>query len=525
MLTWYSCQLKIYSLQEEYRFPEQVPVPEPRPQPQLIDKVTTLDAHEGPNGVLEVVEKHTEGVVNCVSEPPVPAELSIPPPPQPPPAVEGQPKVPKLFDMDLERMHVELHKNRYLTPQGFLDDVRKMVHNAAVCQSEDLERLHRAQAMYTATEVSMQDFDPQFRTECERMAERERQRRAARKKEKEKAKERSPREADAGSETYAPGTRRSARHNGQEPEIAITDVTKLERAARLKRQRSTGPSSQASGDEISDGRNAKRSRVNSEEDVSMNTNLPEPCSTQQLSTAVSTVYLSCPQPTSDSADPSGSGGLLPDVPPSAMGGGFDPSLLNPAPSHSDQSPHHHRRFFTPSSGSASAAPDPTPDPMTVDAQPPRFPSPALPLPESAQSSELHPTSEPLISNPDVPAPMPPITGESPAPASPVPECDFEAIEVDREPTPREPTLREPTPLPDFHFDQNALTHLGDDLRDMTGLLNVEQLEQLRASCLGCIWAHRSDWDRDNLILELGKISRDFAEEVRADHEGEAMVSP
>jgi hypothetical protein len=489
--------------------PEQVPVPEP--QPQLVDKVTTVETVEGPNGVLEVVENHTEVVVNCVSEPP--AEQSVPPPPQPPPAVEAQPEVPKLFDMDLERMHVELHKNRYLTPQGFLHDVGKMVHNAVVCQSEDLERLHRAQAMYTATEVSMQDFDPQFRTECERMAERERQRRAARKKEKEKAKKQRFQEADAGSETYAPGTRRSARHNGQEPEIAITDVTKLERAARLKRQRSTGPStgSQTSGDEISEGRNAKRSRVNNEDDVSMNTNLPEPCSTQQVSTAASTVYLSCPQPqpTPDSVDPDGNGGRLPDVPPSAMGGGFDPSLLNPAPSHIDPPPYH--RFFTPSSTSVSAAPEA----MTVDTQPPRSPSPVLPPPESAQSSELPPTSEPLGSNANTPTPIPPITGESPAPAPPAPERDFEAIEVDRE----------PTPLPDFHFDQNALTHLGDDFRDTTDLLNVEQLEQLRASCLGCIWAHRSDWDRDNLIVELGKILRDFVEEVRADHEeDEAMVS-
>ena len=486
--------------------PEQVPVPEP--QPQLVEKVTTVDTLGEPNGVLEVVENHTEVVVNCVSEPP--AKQSVPPPPQPPPAVEGQPEVPKLFHMDLERMHVELHKNRYLTPQAFLDDVGKMVHNAVVCQSEDLERLHRAQAMYTATEVSMQDFDPQFRAECERMAERERQRRAARRKEKEKAKEQRLQEADAGSETYAPGTRRSARHNGQEPEIAITDVAKLERAARLKRQRSNGPStsSQTSGDEIGDGRNAKRSRVN--EDVSMNTNLPEPCSTQQVSTAASTVYLSCPQPqpTPDSVDPTGNGGRLPDVPPSAMGGGFDPSLLNPAPPHPDQVPY--QRFFTPSSTPVSAAPDP----MTVDAQP-RSPSPVLPPPESAQSSELPPPSETLASNADAPTPIPPIAGESPTPAPSAPERDFEAIEVDRE----------PTPLPDFHFDQNALTCLGDGFRDTTDLLNIEQLEQLRASCLGCIWAHRSDWDRDNLILELGKILRDFVEEVQADHEDEAMVLP
>jgi len=413
--------------------------------------------------------------------------------------------------MDLERMHVELHKNRYLTPQDFLNDVGKMVHNAIVCQSEDLERLHRAQAMYTATEVSIQDFDSQFRSECERMAVRERQRRADRKKEKEKEKERRLREADAGSETYAPGTRRSARHNGQQPEIAITDVTKLERAARLKRQRSTGPStgSQASGDEISDGRNAKRSRVNSEENVPMNLNLPDSCSSQQ----VSTVYLSCPQPASDSANPNGDGGLLPDVPPAAMGGGFDPSLLNPAPSHTDQSPYRH--FFSPSSTPVGTHPDP----MTIDAQLPRPPSPVQPPqePEQAPSSESHTASQPPVSVASAPPTPTPITSESPAPAPPAPgqEPDVEPIDVDRE----------PTPLPDFHFDQSALARLADDLRDMTDLLSVEHLEHLRASCLSRVWAHRSDWNRDDLILELSKVLRDFTGEVRENHEDEMLVSP
>lgn len=459
--------------------------------------------------MLEIVE-HTD-VVN--SAPEQPAEQTVPPPPQPPSVVEGQPQFPRLFHMDLERMHVELHKNRYLTPQAFLDDVGKMVHNAVVCQSDDLERLHRAQAMYTATEVSIQDFDLQFRSECERMALRERQRRAVRKKAKEKAREK---EADAGSETYAPGTRRSARHNGQQPEIAITDVTKLERAARLKRQRSTGPStgSQASGDETGDGRNTKRSRVNSE-DVSMNMNLPEPSGCQQVST-VSTVYLSCLQPITDPTNPTGEGGLLPDVPPSAMGGGFDPSLLNPAPSDVDQSPYRH--FFSPSSGPVA----PPPDPMTVDAPPPRSPSPAQPVsqPEQAPSPELPPTSQPLVSNADAPPTLEPITAEPPAPALPAPpapedDIDIEPIQV----------YREPTPLPDFHFDPTELARLGNDLRDMTDLFDIEQLEQLRASCLGRIWAHRSDWDRDDLILELSNVLRELVEEVRADHEDEMVVSP
>ncbi|KAI9512741.1 AAA-domain-containing protein [Russula earlei] len=489
---------------EEYRFPVVGQVSEEQSQLQPVDKVTTtVDFHQGPNGVLEIVE-HTE-LVNGAPEA-LPEQI-VPPLAPPSSVAEQQCQVPQLYNMDLERMHVELHKNRYLTPQDFLSGVGKIVHNAVVCQSEDLERLHRAQAMYTATEVSIQDFDPQFRAECERMAVRERQRRADRKKEKAKAKEQGIQEADAGSETYAPGTRRSARHNGQEPEIAITDVTKLERAARQKRQRSTGPStgSQASGDETNDGRNAKRSRVNSE-DVSMNMNLPEPCNSGQ----VSSVYLSCQEPTPNSVNSNGNGGLLPDVPPSAMGGGFDPSLLNPAPSPPDQSSY--RRFFSTSSTPVG----PPPDPMTVDARPSRSPSPVPlpPQPEMPPSSETHPNSPPLVSNAD-PHPNAAHTVESPAPAPPAPERDVEPIEVDRE----------PTPLPDFYVNQNELTRLRDDLRDKTDLLSVEQLEQLRASCLGLVWARRSDWHRDDLILALGKVLRDFVDEVQADHEDEMLVSP
>ena len=80
------------------------------------------------------------------------------------------PPPPQLFDMDLERMHLDLYRSKYLTPDDFLTDIRKIVHNATVRVEEDPERLFRAQAMLTAAEVSIQDFEPQFRMECERMA-------------------------------------------------------------------------------------------------------------------------------------------------------------------------------------------------------------------------------------------------------------------------------------------------------------------------------------------------------------------
>ncbi|KAG6811138.1 hypothetical protein H0H93_014568, partial [Arthromyces matolae] len=86
------------------------------------------------------------------------------------PALEQQQQMqyiqlPPLFDIDLEKMQLELFKGRYLTPQDFLDDVGKMLHNADVRSYEDMDRLYKAQAMFTATQVSIQEFDPQFRLE------------------------------------------------------------------------------------------------------------------------------------------------------------------------------------------------------------------------------------------------------------------------------------------------------------------------------------------------------------------------
>ena len=89
-------------------------------------------------------------------------------------------QVPPFFDMDSERMQTELFKGRYLTPRDFLEDVHKTVHNAEARAHKDQERLHKAQAMYTAAEVSIQEFDPQLALDCDRMAPRERQRREER---------------------------------------------------------------------------------------------------------------------------------------------------------------------------------------------------------------------------------------------------------------------------------------------------------------------------------------------------------
>ncbi|KAJ3780934.1 hypothetical protein GGU10DRAFT_368269 [Lentinula aff. detonsa] len=181
-----------------------------------------------------------------------------------------------LYDMDLEKIHELLYKDCYLTPAEFLDDVRKIVHNAAMYSHRDPDRHYKAQAMLTATEVSMQDnFDLTLREECERMAGRERKRRLEwrlkRKEEKEKQKEtekEKQKEKEKGNVEAPPflnGTRRSARNNGERPEMEITDPVALER--RLKRQRETGDGAisgnvEPSGEVDHYGtRDAKRSRI------------------------------------------------------------------------------------------------------------------------------------------------------------------------------------------------------------------------------------------------------------------------
>ena len=163
---------------------------------------------------------------------------------------------PRLIDIDLERMSLELYRSKYLTPADFLDDVHNIVRNAEIRAHEDPERLFRAQTMFTAAQVSIQDFDPQFRLECQRMAGRERQRREEHRKNQEQQEKAASPPVQNG--TYAPGTRRSARHNGKEPEMSITDPLVLER--KLKRQRSNGVEMTPSEDEQGE-RLAKKSRV------------------------------------------------------------------------------------------------------------------------------------------------------------------------------------------------------------------------------------------------------------------------
>ncbi|KAL0955241.1 hypothetical protein HGRIS_004140 [Hohenbuehelia grisea] len=481
---------------------------------------TTVEVHAGPNGITETVEQErtTQPVVNGhvdeVPEDPFGPQQQL------------QIQEPPLYDMDLERMHLELYKDRYLTPQDFVDDVGKIVHNAGVRMHEDPERLYKAQAMLTATQVSMQDFDPQFRIECERMAERQRKRREERRKAKasSRAGSQAPNaNGNGAAATNGVVTRRSARANGQLPEITITDPVQLER--RLKRQRTDEANADSHGSEgeLSDGRGGKRSRISEGGDEDQDpmdllsgttprkltptvrfagdpivldgsASADGPPIAPQEDAAEAPVPVPAPAPDGEA--------MAVDTPP-VKRGGFDPSLLNPASPDEPQPPP------APSLEGILNPAQPV-EPPTSQA-PPILPSdpenPFQPQPiEPVASSSTQPAEMDMASPPRTPIRTPTELDEHEAESSrPLPA----PVLVERSPTP---------PLPDFHVDESLVADLAHDLRDRTDRLNVEQLEQLRATCLGAVWRHRTEWDRDGLVRELVGVVSEFVSEV--EDEGE-----
>jgi hypothetical protein len=470
-----------------------------------------MEVQAGPDGTVEIVEQHQQQTQQVVpidppqinghvvegQEPVIIIEQPPPPPPKP-----------RLYDMDLERLHVELYRNKYLTPFDFLRDIRKIVHNAEVCAIDDLERLHKAQAMLTATEVSLNDFDQPFRLECERMAVRERKRRDDRKKQREKERAEKEKEKQAQeSETadpnnpYAPGTRRSARNNGQEPEVAITDPLQLER--RLKRGRSAEGNltdGHQSSEEVGEGRSPKRSRVASEEE-------------QRASQPLPVQFTRSTTPTPGILQPPENNPQLMQPSPRRMGG-FDPSLLNPAPMldgigfHANGTPTSAQNGVTPPPPSTlSSTPTfPTqqrlesPNPFIVAAQQPQQEAPVTPAqdPTDQQQNGTESEEQQNVLHSEE-------TSSTPLPAP-------EPMEV----------VRTPTPLPEFHLDEYGMEQLKGYLRASTAELNIEELEQLRATCLAAIWRHRTEWDRTALIGELLSIAKEFVQEVLAE---DAEMSP
>lgn len=409
--------------------------------------------------------------------------------------VQAHPLPPRLFDMDLEHMHKELYRGKYLTPQDFIEDIQKIVHNAHVCAHEDMDRFHKAQAMFVTAQVNIQGFDPHFKQECERMAGRERKRRG-KQREKEKAK------ADVGqNETYAPGTRRSARHNGQLPELQITDPLQLER--RLKRARSgERPSDSPEFNEDKSSRlmprQQKRVRTILSDDEDHDPVVLDDSSDSQgrlfavrfandgEPVRVETLLGSEEQP-----GPNGSVDMMVVDQSTPQQDPFHPFLLNPIPSHSDKTQAMAISHLL--NGDIHAP--------SNNHTPSLSPAPQLPKPCSPQIPPVSPSQTPV-----------------PAADS---QAEAEAMLVS---PPREP-LRSPTPLPDFHVDDELLHTLQQQLKSRTQQLTTEMLEQLRATCLGCVWRHRTEWDRDGLIRELLGVLDNFLNDFAAAASSDFYPSP
>ena len=483
-------------------------VPPPAPAHQLETVTTTVEVRQSPNGdtVQIVNEERIEQVIDVDQPMDVTAGAA-----EVPINVDGMNEVilqeqvqyqPQMFDVDLERMHLDLYRDKYLTPDEFLDDVRKIVHNANVRANEDPERLFRAQAMLTAAEVSIQDFDANFRLECQRMASREQKRRDEYKRSRAKDK---ANEESAQSDTPNVPIRRSTRNTGQQLELTITDPLKLERS--LKRARSSEANAEPSEEEGgNEGHAAKRSRVSSAEVDGLRplTHIGSPPPRAHAVRFVDDISQKeePPSPTPRASNP------LPELPahphvrpegPSRPGGGFDPALLNP------MSPDTEQRTYLPPAATSPALQLPAETQLTS-----QVPNGIMHAPighPQERSQNVPPEGEgqsELIDAPRTPEPPSHPPTELPVP---VPE-----------PLIPEPMVieRTPTPLPDFVLDIEGLTQLQTTLRDKTDPLNIEQLEQLRAACLAVVWKHRSKWDRSGLIKELKDTVDRYVEEVSLD---------
>lgn len=423
--------------------------------------------------------------VNGVSEEPIQQQVQL---------------QPQFFDMDLERIHIELYRSKYLTPQDFLDDIRKIVHNAEMMADLDTDRLFRAQALLTTADLSTQNFDVQFRLECQRMAIRERRRREEYRKSKDKSRAADAEgQAASSSEVYPPGTRRSARNNGQQPELEITDPLQLER--RLKRQRSAELVAEVVENSDEDNRSAKRTRTTPEESA-INGDPPDP--TQEGSPHPHVVRFAddarqtLPLPPLPEDRPSQ------DIPVQDVPVEGIPTQEVPVPEAPVQE--------------IIMQETPVQQPPVVETRTrPAFemllnPEPEivtpLPLPNGlGHSNEMQPS---LLSPPPA---EPHATASSVQDvALPEPVQVNGTVDVTQSMEVCEPQ-KEDTPPPEFIIDETLVSHLFSLLRESTHPLNVEQLEELRATCLNAIWQHRSDWNRTLLIEKLCDLVKDYVEEL------------
>lgn len=103
----------------------------------------------------------------------------------------------------------------------------------------------------------------------------------------------------------------------------------------------------------------------------------------------------------------------------------------------------------------------------------------------------------------VPATPLPTAGAPPPTTAAVgfhPATQRESVSTAQPPNPAPPTER--LPFPDFIVNQSLLANLREKLERDSARLTIEQLEEVRAICLDCIWRRRADWDRSRMLGEL-----------------------
>lgn len=184
-------------------------------------------------------------------------------------------------------------------------------------------------------------------------------------------------------------------------------------------------------------------------------------------------------------------------------------------SHNSRQPHHYQPEQTFPPPEARSRPlnipiDPSlvPPPILIDEPENPFVVRSTEVLGSSASAVEAPTSHfMVVDEPDVSSSTMKSNSPEAAPKEPSP------------PPPPPPVIeRTPTPLPDFICDEELLSQLQNTLATATSSLNVEQLEQLRATCLAALWRRRTEWDRDSLIKELMDMVKDFVEEVGKGHD-------
>jgi hypothetical protein len=460
------------------------------------------------------------------------------------------------IDINLEKIQSKLYYDRYLTPEHFLSDLNKIVENAEL-DLDDTERLWKAKQMVTQANLLVDGCcDAAFRLECQRMAERE----ADREKERERIEgpNRKGKGREVVSSAVAEAKRHSTRGSGAVVDQSMTDPVALERMLKrqqqsiaedvemadpdqppAKRARVDGETANGHGIETANGLAAGatvsaigsivgvenggasadgRLQLNSKlmgdlasilPSAAINGSVPtlphtppistdDPMPSAQISSGLSSPPLSSqPTITSSSVQPVAVGGSASSSPPTAEAG---PSRPPPHPlAEEPLASNELAPRFDPSTSALEQISGGSE--MDVDATTNAASSSttAIDEPSAAQSNDISsaaaeasglssalPTS--LISNP---------TPSLRAPSSPP---------------------RAPTPPP-FLLPTEELSDLTTSLTTETSLLNVEQLEQLRAMLLDCVWRRRAEWDREGMVLEMSDTMREFVREVREDLDG------